>query len=198
MTRPQFDTALSAARTVAQSTPSMREFINWPKTMPFTARPPQPAPVINELQNHPGATTALTLPLLQALLALSKHIEWRLTYSEAEVGKDFLQRFGWFELAGPRDGYFQTNTTRMTVGYWGANLYYPWHLHEPEELYLVVSGGALFEVEGRESRTLRAGDTILHTSNQPHALTTGDSGILTFVLWRGNGLSDPPKMEGKK
>jgi mannose-6-phosphate isomerase-like protein (cupin superfamily) len=194
MTRALFDKALTTAAELAQSIPAQREFINWPRAMPFTPRTPNPVPAIDELEKHPGEANALTQGLQQALMALARHVEWRLTYTEAEVGKDFLRRYGWFELAGPQDGYFQTDQTRMTVGYWGPNLDYPWHLHEAEELYLVVSGQATFEAEGQEPRTLRAGDTIYHRSNQPHAMTTHESGILTFVLWRGAGLSDAPRM----
>ncbi len=196
MTRSLFDTTLAAAATCAQNVPALRDFIPWPKDMPFANRTPRAIPALGEMRQHPGAATALTQPLQDALLAMADHVQWNLTYTEEEVGADFLRRFGWFELAGPRDGYFQTDITRMTVGYWGPNLYYPWHLHAPEELYFVVSGEATFEVEGHEPKLLRAGDTMFHASNQPHALTTHNSGILTFVLWRGAGLADPPRMDG--
>jgi len=194
VTRALFDTALSAATDLAQAIPAQRDFITWPGVMPFTSRAPNPVPAIAELEKHPGAANALTRPLQQALMALAHHVEWHHTYTEAEVGEDFLRRFGWFELAGPREGYFKTDQTRMTVGYWGPGLYYPRHLHEAEELYLVVSGTAEFEVEGQQAQILQAGDTIYHRSNQPHALTTHDSGILTFVLWRGAGLAAPPRL----
>ncbi len=196
MNRTLFDNALAAAAKIAAATPNQRSFVPWPEAMPFTARSPVAIPAIGEMQRHSGLANALTQPLQSALLALAPFVEWRQTYSEAEVGRDFLNRFGWFELAGPRDGYFQTDITRMTVGFWGPNLHYPWHSHEPEELYFVVSGTGIFEVAGQEPRTLQAGDTIFHAANQPHALTTDASGILTFVLWRGDGLADPPKMAG--
>ena len=36
--------------------------------------------------------------------------------------------------------------------------------------------------------------TRMHSSNQPHALTMTDGPILTFVLWRGNGVEGLPLM----
>jgi hypothetical protein len=36
------------------------------------------------------------------------------------------------------------------------------------------------------------GDTRMHNSNQPHALTMTDGPILTFVLWRGAGMAGLP------
>lgn len=190
-----FETAIETARYVAETTPALREFVDWPQDLIYAERRHVPAPAIEELQTHPGVACTKTKDLQGALLALADQVEWRLSYSEKEVGWDFLNRFGWFELAGPQEGHFKTQTTRLTVGYWGPNLDYPWHLHKAEELYFVVSGSAEFEVKGQSPKILRAGDSIFHASNQPHAMRTQDSGILTFVLWRGQGLGDPPKME---
>ena len=105
-----------------------------------------------------------------------------------------MQRYGYVELLGP-SGHFVDHTTRAYIGYWGEGLVYPWHAHQAEELYFVVAGGAEFAVaDGRYQRGV--GDTQLHTANQPHAMTTSPEGqgILTFVLWRGDGLAGLPSM----
>ncbi|WP_166416872.1 dimethylsulfonioproprionate lyase family protein [Cochlodiniinecator piscidefendens] len=185
---------LRAAEQVARAVPELDAFIRWPSSMAYNPRDRNLIAGVEELRAHPGCASALTMPLQRALIAAAEDVEWRLTYSEEEVGADFLSRFGWFELAGPHEGHFITDETRMTVGYWGPNLHYPWHLHEPEELYFIVSGEAMFEVEGQAPKLLRAGDTAFHGANQPHAMTTHDSGLLAFVLWRGAGLADPPRM----
>lgn len=193
MSRALFDAALQAVRDFHAAIPALSDFAPWPDDLRWAERPARQVPGAALMQRDPGAANDLSRPLQQALCALAPHLEWRLTYSEDEVGRDFLNRYGWFELAGPT-GHYLTDKLRMTVGYWGSGLYYPWHQHEPEELYSVVSGGALFELEGDAPLTLGAGDTRLHPSERPHAMTTTDQPILTFVLWRGEGLADDPRM----
>lgn len=191
--RALFDAALSAARDWHSSIPEMSAFCDWPSDLNYEERTAVAQPVIPHLQSDPGTASAESRNLRDALVALAPQAEWRLTYSEQEVGRDMLQRYGWFELAGP-DGHFRTDQTRMTVGYWGAGLDYGRHWHEAEELYSVVAGSATFMADGEAPRTLGPGQTRLHRSNQPHAMTTADQPVLTFVLWRGSGLADPPRM----
>lgn len=193
MTSALFDTALEAARAFHGSVPALAEFAPWPDDLRWAGRVANMVPGAELMQRDPGAANDLTRPLQDAFRALAPHIEWRLTYTEDEVGRDFLNRFGWFELAGP-EGHFLSDQVRLTVGYWGRDLYYPWHQHGPEELYSVVSGGALFELHGGSPRALGPGDTRLHPPNSPHAMTTTDEPILTFVMWRGEGLDEPPRM----
>lgn len=200
MSRALFEQALEAARALHAVSSALSAFQPWPEDLEWSGRPLNPVPCIPLVANDPGAPADHGTPgaaevraLQQAIMAAAPYAEWRLTYTEDEVGGDFLSRYGWFELAGP-EGHFRTLQTRMTVGYWGAGLYYPWHEHEPEELYSVLSGAALFEAEGEEARRLGPGDTRLHKSLQRHAMTTEDQPILTFVLWRGAGLAENPRM----
>lgn len=194
MNRAAFDTALDAARACYDAIPALKAFVDWPDDLTFQRRAPHSLPLIPHLRADPATTSPVTTPLRDALVALCDHVEWRHTYTEAEVGADFLNRYGWFELAGPETGHYRSQTARLSVAYWGAGLHYPWHHHAAEEIYLVVAGEARFEAEGEAPRTLRAGETQFHRSNQPHAMTTGTSGLLAFVLWRGEALSAPPKM----
>lgn len=191
--RAVFEALLEAAHDWHALLPALRDFVPWPDDLRYVPRAARPLPAIALLQSDPGATNSQSQALCDALIAAAPHAEWRHTYTEDEVGRDFLNRFCWFELAGP-DGHFITQQTRMTVGYWGPRLYYDWHQHEPEELYSVVAGEAMFRVESQEELTLSAGGTRLHASNQPHALETGDHPVLTLVLWRGEGLADPPRL----
>lgn len=191
--RDLFDRALAAARDWHAGCPVQREFAPWPEDLTYIPREPAQVPGLAHLVNDPGGTSDRSRALKDAILAIAPFAEWRLTYTEDEVGADFLQRFGWFELAGP-EGHFLTTQARITVGFWAANLYYPRHQHEPEELYTVVSGTGLFHADGAPDRLLGPGETRLHEANQPHAMTTTDAPILTLVYWRGAGLADPPRM----
>ncbi|MFW8635861.1 dimethylsulfonioproprionate lyase family protein [Cribrihabitans pelagius] len=197
--RLAFDRALEAARALHAALPAMAAFQPWPEDLTWAGRHGSSVPGAALLASDPGQAAAggpaaaEVRALQEALAALAPHAEWRLTYTEAEVGADFLRRFGWFELAGPT-GHFHSEQIRMTVGYWGRGLDYPWHQHGPEELYCVLSGQATFLAEGEAPLVLTPGDTRLHAANQPHAMVTGDAPILCFVLWRGEGLAEDPRM----
>jgi len=193
MTQALFDNALAAAKMMHADTPAIRDFVPWPDDLRFTDRAARILPAVSHVQNAPGEASAQTRPLCAALIDVAPHVEWRHTYTEAEVGADFLARFGWFELAGPT-GHFHSHQARITIGYWGPGLHYDWHEHPPEELYTVVSGSALFLADGEAPVTLGPGGTRFHKSAQRHAMITDESPILTLVYWRGDQLDHDPRM----
>ena len=131
--------------------------------------------------------------LYAALAAVCPHASWVQTYSEAEVGRHFLDHYGHIELFGPT-GIFQTQACRAFIGYWGPGLFYPMHYHEAEEIYLVLTGRCLFEAEGIAPADLGPGGVKFHRSGQSHAMTMGDEGMLALCLWRGAGLADNAKL----
>lgn len=172
--------------------PRLLGFAGWPYARPV-ARPANSVPataIVSAWDNGFNDTTAAAH---QAVRALADVVDWQQTYSEAEVGRDFLNRYGWFELIGP-SGHFHSDQIRAYVAYWGEKLFYPWHLHEAEELYFILAGHALFEAEGLPPQALGPGDIRIHGSNQPHAMTTTDSPVLALVLWRGAGIEGVPRM----
>ena len=127
-------------------------------------------------------------PFHQAIRRGVNVISWRQTYSEAEVGRAFLDAFAYFELFG-QDGLFRTNDGRAYVGFWGQGLFYPWHHHLAEEIYAMMSGEAYFEAAGDTGVTLGPGECKEYASFQEHASRTPDSPVLSLVLWRGEGLA---------
>lgn len=191
--RARLDAALEAARLWHAALPEARAFCDWPGDITWAGRPALDGPARDQIRAAPGEPSPASAPLLQALQAIAGDVEWRHTYTADEVGQHFLDHFGWFELAGP-EGHFHSDEARVTVGYWGADLFYPRHCHAPAELYTVVSGSGLFALDDAPDLTLRAGDTRLHPPNRSHALTTTESPILTLVFWRGEGLADPPRL----
>lgn len=194
--RAAFDAALSAARDWHAALPDAAAFCDWPADLRWQDRAPHPLPAADLVQTDPGAATPASAPLMTALQAIAPHVEWRHTYTLDEVGQDFLNRYGWFELAGP-DGHFHSTQARITVGYWGPHLFYPRHQHGPEELYTVVSGAGLFRSDGDPDATLGPGQTRFHGIHQPHDMTTEQHPILTLVFWRGDGLDDTPRITPK-
>ena len=75
--------------------------------------------------------------------------------------------------------------------YMPAGLYYPWHQHPAEELYLCLAGEAVFKKDLEEDKVLRKGEITIHGSNQPHATQMHDHPGLCYDIW-SNELTTPP------
>lgn len=185
------DTLFEAARGWYEGLPAMAGFAPWPEGLERVDLPPQSQPALRDFVAHPGETTAQGRALLQATLAAAPYLHWCTAYDEAEVGRNFLDRFCFCELASPV-GHFHAPDARITLAYWGPGLWYDWHWHKAEELYSVVSGGAEFLAQGLPDAHLGPEDTRLHTSDQPHAMRTHDAPVLTLVAWRGGDMTQKP------
>lgn len=184
---------LEAARRAYVSTPALVDFAPWPDDLVETDLGHQdiPAEPIIEAFGEPG--TDLTEPVIQAIRHCVPDAFWIQTYTEEEVGRDFLNRYGYFELFGPT-GHFITNRLRGYAAYWGNGLDYGWHNHKAEEIYFCLAGEGLFKAEGEEDCSVTAGETKYHASNQMHAMTTSAQPFLCLAFWRGDGMGDLPKM----
>lgn len=191
--REAFATLLAAVDNLIRATPLLRDFVAWNADMPFADLPLIEAPAIPLVKMINAAETPETAPLVAAVRAAAGYAFWQHTYTEAEVGRDFLDQYGWFELVGP-GGHFHSTENRIYLAFWGANLHYPSHLHEAEELYYIISGGALFHADGLPSEVLAPGHSRHHLSNQPHAMDTHSEPVLALILWRGSGLNGAARM----
>ncbi|KIC41878.1 hypothetical protein RA27_00185 [Ruegeria sp. ANG-R] len=184
---------LEAARQVHQTHPHLTGFGEWPTDLSDSNLQPASVPATRLVGEFDLAGTTATQALVNAVVATAELAHWRLTYTEDEVGADFLARYGYYELFGPH-GHFHSTQLRGYIAFWGAGLNYGWHSHQAEELYLTLAGEARFKVEGNEA-IITPGQTRLHESWQSHAMTTTNKPILTFVLWRGDGIGDLPQMD---
>lgn len=184
-----------AAYTFCQANTELRAFYPLPFDPPIEAKSHTSIPGIGHLKalmptkKASGEAAALS----NAVIRASGEIDWLLTYTEDQVGHDFLERFGWFELLGPT-GHFLADDVVVFIGFWGPNLRYPWHKHESIEIYSVVDGEAILEREGAVSRTYAPGETSYHRSWQPHALRTEEEPVLILAVQTGSGLNDVPVM----
>ncbi|WP_245709810.1 dimethylsulfonioproprionate lyase family protein [Ruegeria halocynthiae] len=184
---------LEAARQLHQTHPTLADFGDWPTDLSAADVQPVQVPATRLIREFDLDGTDTTQALVTAIAATAKLAHWKQTYTEKEVGADFLARFGYYELFGP-GGHFHSTQLRGYIAYWGAGLHYDWHSHQAEELYLTLAGEAQFRIRGNE-KIIGPGQTRLHKSWQSHAMTTSDKPILTFVLWRGDGLGDLPRMD---
>ncbi|MDA7963685.1 dimethylsulfonioproprionate lyase family protein [Ruegeria sp.] len=187
------DDVLEAARTLHQSHADMAAFAPWPTDLTPAALPARSIPATGLVEAFAEPGSSQTQALIDAITATTHLAHWKRTYTEEEVGADFRNRYGYYELFGPT-GHFHSTQLRGYVGYWGAGLTYDWHSHQAEEIYLTLAGGATFKVAGDEAY-VGPGQTRLHSSWQSHAMTTTDQPILTLVFWRGEGMGDLPRMD---
>ncbi len=187
------DRLIPAASDLVRATPALRDFVAWPAAPSRGALTPQSVPAIPLIERMSAQTSPRTAPVADAVKAAASLAHWQQTYTEAEVGRDFLDRYGWFELLGPT-GHFLSNSARAYIAWWGERLHYPMHLHEAEELYYVLAGSAEFHVDGQPAVLVGPEGTRHHAPNQPHAMDTHAEPVLTLVLWRGPGLGGSARM----
>ncbi len=169
--------------------PALRAFATWPVDPPWTEHSARAIPATLVVSDMAGSA------MLDAVAAAAPTARWEQTYTEAEVGRAYLNAYGWFELLGP-EGHFHAADLRAFLGYWGPGLRYPEHSHPASEIYAVLSGDAVFEIAGRAPIEALPGDTVEMPPGAQHAMQIGDQGLLVFALWRGAGLSQNAKLEG--
>ncbi len=130
---------------------------------------------------------------MQEFVGAADALEWRQTYTTADFGREFLDRYGWTELIGLRG---PIPSQRIACGFLmlGPEIEYPAHAHEAEELYLPLAGEALW-MRGEEGFVARApGALVEHPSWMPHAMRTGRNPMLAIYLWRGGDLAAKSKI----
>ena len=161
----------------------LSNFTNLPKNLNLKNLKTNKLPVTDKILNFSSNMNSDTRDLHHALKDLTHFVNWEPGYGEQDVGKDFLNNYGFFELIGPT-GHFETSEMALYVNYLEKNTHYPLHNHEAEELYFVLSGEAKFESANEKSELLTSTKTRFHKSFQPHAITTSNQQILSIVIWK--------------
>lgn len=128
--------------------------------------------------------------LQDAIRSAGEIAHWRTTYKNTDIGAEFMNQFGCYCIIG-ENGPFSSDAIRLYMVYMPARFDYPWHHHPAEEMYMVVSGSAIFKRKGLPNETLSEGETSFHKSNQPHAMETLSEPVLCLVAWR-NEFQTPP------
>ena len=150
---------------------------------------PATLPVLTDLPPMRDRACPATQATVDAILAAAPHLAWRQSYTTDDPGFDahYLRHYGWFDLVAP-SGPFVSERLRLSVGYWGEGLHYPWHRHEPEEIYLTLAGETRYISEGRADLVGGPGATVPHQAWQYHAATMETAPLLAAAFWRGEGL----------
>ena len=188
--RATFDRLLSEARKCHSAHTALDAFHPFPDDLSTQPVNPFHISASDLLQAETGLFTEPYEALRDAFVDAAPLAHWRETYKDTNIGQDFLDRFGCYCLIGD-EGPFASDTIRAWVVDMPPHLHYTWHQHPAEEAYLVLAGEAEFFREGAPPEILRAGQTSLHASNQPHAMTTHEHPVMAYVIWR-NGFETPP------
>lgn len=156
--------------------------------------PARPLPVVDDLQGCRSLAMPEAAATVDCIIRHAKHFHWQQSYTHDDGFDDrYLATYGWINLVSPV-GPFVSDQMRITLGCWGPGLHYREHWHEPEEIYALLAGRAHVWSEGREAQDYYGGDTIIHTSNQPHAMHTLEQPLLAFAVWRGQNLMAKPTL----
>ena len=161
----------------------LTNFVNWPKNLVLTNKSKNKINVTQKLSSWKSNNDEQIDKVHNLISNLAPHVNWNNGYSEDQTSKEFLDKYGFFELIGPT-GHFVTTDMALYVNYLDKNSYYPWHNHEAEELYFIVSGEAKFESESEKPKILKSTDIRFHKSYEAHRITTTNKNILSFVIWK--------------
>ena len=170
----------------------LSNFVKFPKNLSLINFSRNKIPVTEKLFNWNSNLESNLKELHILISSISPYVNWEQGYEENDVGKDFLNKYGFFELIGP-SGHFKTTEMALYVNYLCKNAYYPWHNHDAEELYFIVSGEAKFESKNQNTEILSSTNTRLHKSFESHAITTNQKPVLSFVIWK-NKFEDVSKL----
>lgn len=143
---------------------------------------------------HLGAALSLAdrHPLVDLIAPIAHDLDW--TEGDLPMPASFRGRYAFVTLVG--------NGTAMPDEscYFGLYLqspgvHYPSHWHSAEEIYVVLSGTALWQIGKSEFVARPPGSQILHRSYDPHAMDTQGEPLLAMWSWTGDLRSETYDIE---
>ena len=190
-----YKTLLSAALNVYQHHDEMMAFAPLPDDIISQPLTPRAHNASHLLQTETELTSTYYQDLTSLIQNTAPQMCWRNIYSPPpnappSQAYEFSKRLGCYSLIG-RDGPFASDSLRLFVIYMPAHLHYPWHTHPAEEIYMVLSGEAIFKRKGYDDERLGEGQTMFHQSQLAHAIETKDRPMISLVAWRDH-LDTPP------
>lgn len=123
-------------------------------------------------------------PLTALLAPIARRVPW-VEVSGHDMPAGFKGRYSYCDIVGP------AAPIRAAEICFGAYLqfpetWYPLHWHAAEELYLPVSGTALWTRDGVWDEAARPGTLIRHAPYERHATRTGPQPLLALWAWTGD------------
>ena len=144
------------------------------------------SPLIRWLEETTEHGNAETNDLLNTLKPALPYLPWKYNYEPRPDMPDLDNQMGWGEILGPEapyhDEHFCFGFTLL-----GKNTFYPAHYHPATELYVVLSGHAIWTLD-EHSQIRGPGDFILHPSNHIHSMQTENEPMLALYTWSGKDV----------
>lgn len=188
-TKSVFEPLVAQSRALLASLhhPALLAFLNdWPTGTGYRqVTPSATLPVLGYLKDVPANATRGTLSLAREVARKASSMSWRQTYTVPAVSPEFLENYGWselFGLSGPLP------SERLACGFLllGPAILYPRHRHAAQEIYVPLSGRALWQRGDLPWREQAPGSLIYHASNEPHSMRTLTEPLLALYLWHGS------------
>ncbi len=122
--------------------------------------------------------------LAAALEAARGELRWsqNAAYDEASVGRDLLDGYAYAVLTAP-DGPLACESPLCGYLMMAPDLLYRDHRHAPREIYLVLTPGARWCLDGGDWFDVAPGELIVHEPWQTHAMQTGAEPLLAVAAW---------------
>ena len=183
------DALASAVHTLLLALPGTAPFLRgWPTRCAERSVFAHSLPVLAWLATARASAIPSTVGLVEMLEAQSRALAWDQTYTMADVGAAFLDRYGWTELIGTC-GPIASDALAVGILVLGPETHYPAHAHAAEELYIPLAGIAAW-MRGSEGYVDRPPGTVIHHAPWvPHAMRTSAEPLLAVYVWQGGDLA---------
>lgn len=175
--------------------PALTRFLaDWPPNPRQRAVRAADMPVLRWLPQIAGDSAAFGADLVSSVCRAAAALDWRRTYTAAELDGAFLDNYAWSEILGSVG---PLASERIACGFLilGPATHYPRHRHEAEEIYLPLSGAAAWQQGDAVWREHLPGTPIHHAGDEPHAMRTGASPLLALYLWRSDNLAQKARLD---
>jgi hypothetical protein len=126
--------------------------------------------------------------LALSIAALAPALRWTYSYPTNPRDRDLSSKVAFAQIAGRR-GLQPDSAIHIGLTLIAPHVVYPAHFHPAVELYLAISGTALWQSGEAEPAMKPPGSVILHPSSVAHAMTTFDEPLLAIWTWRGDLVS---------
>ena len=140
---------------------------------------------LSVLEYLDGATDALDVA---GPTGAFKRVSLSLPWTTAPLGKltgHMDGRYTFASIVGPNE-LIHSDQIRFGAFLVAPNTFYPSHWHAAEEIYMILSGTAQWNIADGEFLDRRAGEIFRHESWQKHATRTGPQPMLALWAWHGD------------
>ena len=98
----------------------LSDFVKFPDNLILKNIKSKKVPITNRLLNWKNNINTNHKDVHLAISALSPYAKWEQGYDEKDVGNDFLNKYGFFELIGPT-GHYETSEMALYVNFLDKN-----------------------------------------------------------------------------